>query len=409
MSLQQTTSANMQAAPAPVKHMSFFPRRGLKMKLVGVVSPNYGLERVSYLNAVPGYIYCTLRRLPVEKVGLKGSFWQYTPFVLDRSVDLIHTFNMLPLNGKFVVSFELELPRYLGNPSPGQMRWGRKIMASSRCRAMLALSDAAAHLARTSLTACGLVEAASKIQVFRGGLPEVREIAPRTAPRSRPIKLLFIGRDGLRKGLIPLLLAMDDLRKANVDVELTAVTVVGRNQSYVFREHTPDIGQWKKRLYATPHVTVHESLPNPQVRQAMRGHDLLVLPTFDESLGWVVAEAGLEGLPALVTNIFAMPELVEHNVTGGLIDLPLNEDRRWIGLGKPSRQLPSQIDSANETIRRGIVHFVTDIAAAPDRIIAYSEAARKKHQAMYSPEVAKWRLKEIYDTALGRMESGRVA
>ena len=400
MSLQKTTSANMQAARAPVKHMSFFPRKGLKMKLIGVVSPNYGLERVSYLNAVPGYMFCTLRRLPVEKVGLKSSFWQYTPFVLDRSVELIHTFNMLPMNGKFVVSFELELPRYLGNPSPGQLRWGRKIMTSNRCRAMLALSDAAANLVRTSLAASGFADAAGKVKVFRGGLPEVAEIMPRTAPTNRPIKLLFIGRDGLRKGLIPLLLAMDDLRTAGVDVELTAVTVVGRNRSYVFREHTPDIEQWKKRLYATPNVTVHESLPNSQVRQAMREHDLLVLPTFDESLGWVVAEAGLEGLPSLVTNVFAMPELVEHNVTGGLIDLPLNPDRRWIGLGKPGDQLPSLIEAANESIRAGIVKFVSELVAKPERILDLSEAARKKHQAMYSPEVARWRLKEIYDKAI---------
>lgn len=401
MSLQQTTSANMQAARAPVKHMSFFRRKGLKMKLVGVVSPNYGLERVSYLNAIPGYLYCTLRRLPVEKIGLKSSFWQYTPLVLDRSVDLTHTFNMLPMNGRFVVSFELELPRYLGNVSAGQMRIGRNILRSDRCRAMLALSDAAANLLREQLAACGFADSASKVKVFRGGLPEVKEITPRTAPRNRPIKLLFIGRDGLRKGLIPLLLAMDDLRNANVDVELTAVTVVGRNQSYVFREHTPNIDEWKKRLHATPNVTVHESLPNTQVRQAMREHDLLVLPTFDESLGWVVAEAGLEGLPSLVTNIFAMPELVEDNITGGLIDLPLNPHRRWIGLGKPSPQLPSLIDEANHAIRTGIVRFVSDLAHNPDRLLDFSDAARKKHAAMYSPEVARWRLKGIYDEAIG--------
>ena len=390
----------MQAARAPVRHMSFFKRKGLKMKLVGVVSPNYGLERVSYLHAVPGYIYCTLRRLPVEKAGLRSSFWQYTPLVLDRSVELIHTFNMLPMNGRFVVSFELELPRYLGNPTPGQMRWGRKIMASDRCRAMLALSEAAASLARSSLTARGLAAAAQKVRVFRGGLPAVTEVQDRTAPRNRPIKLLFIGRDGLRKGLIPLLLAMDEFRKLGIDVELTAVTVVGRNRSYVFREHTPNIEEWKKRLHATPNVTVHESLPNAQVRQAMREHDLLVLPTFDESLGWVVAEAGLEGLPSLVTNIFAMPELVEHNVTGGLIELPLNADRRWIGLNKPLNELPDLIASANESIRNGIVKFVSDVANDPDRIIHLGGAARSKLSEMYSPEVARMELRGIYDRAV---------
>lgn len=402
MTLQQTTSANMQTTRAPAKHWGFTKRKGLKMKLVGVVSPNYGLERVSYLNTVPGYIYCTLRRLPVEKIGLRSTFWQYTPLVMDNSVELIHTFNMLPMNGKFVVSFELELPRYLGDPKPWQMRMGRKIIASDRCKAMLALSEAAANLARRSLISCGLTKAAEKVQVFRGAVPAVTELPERTAPRGRPIKLLFIGRDGLRKGLVPLLLAMDDLRAAGVEVHLTAVTVVARGNSYVFREHTPSIEQWKQKIHSMPNVTVHESLPNTQVRQAMRDHDLLVLPTFDESLGWVVAEAGLDGLPSLVTDIFAMPELVEDGITGGLIPVPLNDDRRWIGLNKPTAELPALIEQTNEFIRAGIVRFISDLASDPDRILSYGIAARGKLSRLYSSEVASQQLKAIYDAAIGR-------
>lgn len=78
-----------------MRHMRIFRgSRKLRMKLVGMVLLNCGLERAFYPIAMPGPLCCTLRKLPLEKIGLKGPFWRYTPFVLDRSTELIHIFNM---------------------------------------------------------------------------------------------------------------------------------------------------------------------------------------------------------------------------------------------------------------------------------------------------------------------------
>src|SRR5687768_13152292 len=115
------TNVHNSATPAPPKRWGVRRRRS-EPRAVGVVSPHYGLERVSYMLPVPGYEFHTVRRVPFQRLEKSGTFWANTPVLLDRSASLVHTFNMLPLNGpRFVTSFEVELPRYLGNPRPWQM------------------------------------------------------------------------------------------------------------------------------------------------------------------------------------------------------------------------------------------------------------------------------------------------
>src|SRR3982751_2886615 len=115
---------HQSAAAVPARHWGV-RRMDDASRVVGVVAPHYNLERLSYLLPVPGYRFVTLRRLPLHRLEKGGTFWGNTPLLLDRSVPLVHTWNMLPPNARrFVISFELELPRYLGRPRPWQMRTG---------------------------------------------------------------------------------------------------------------------------------------------------------------------------------------------------------------------------------------------------------------------------------------------
>jgi len=71
--------------------------------------------------------------VPPYRVERSGTFWRQTPLVLDHPVSLVHTFNELPVGMRpFVVSFENELPRYLGTPSHWQLDAGYALLASGR-------------------------------------------------------------------------------------------------------------------------------------------------------------------------------------------------------------------------------------------------------------------------------------
>ena len=118
------------------------------------------------------YEYVTAKTLPLHRfLDNPGTFYKHTPIVLDNSANLIHTWNAIPLSfTPFVVSFENELPRYLGNPSKKQIEFGCKRLSSDRCKAILALSEVASDLAKTRFHSLGYSELENKIQIFRGGV-----------------------------------------------------------------------------------------------------------------------------------------------------------------------------------------------------------------------------------------------
>ena len=49
--------------------------------------------------------------------------------------------------------------------------------------------------------------------------------------------------------------------------------------------------------------------------------DIYLLPTYGEAFGMSVLEAMAFGIPVIATNYFAIPEMVEHEVSGLLIDI----------------------------------------------------------------------------------------
>ena len=67
------------------------------------------------------------------------------------------------------------------------------------------------------------------------------------------------------------------------------------------------------------------ALADPEVRAAYRGSDILALcgqtvPRKVEGFGLVVLEAAAQGLPALVTRVQALPEVVQHERTGWICE-----------------------------------------------------------------------------------------
>ena len=52
----------------------------------------------------------------------------------------------------------------------------------------------------------------------------------------------------------------------------------------------------------------------------MNSHDLLVMPSRLEGFGIVFVEAMSRGLPCIGRKAFAMTELIDDGVTGGLVD-----------------------------------------------------------------------------------------
>jgi glycosyltransferase involved in cell wall biosynthesis len=368
---------------------------------VGVVAPSYGSEKLSYGLDVPGYSYRKVTRIPFHRFEQKTTFWRYSAFVLDNSVNLIHTNNHIPFSTQpFVLSFENELPRNFGEIKDWMTERSIKRLRSDKCKKILGMSSVAANLAKENFHKLGYPEIANKVDVFRGGLystsgqPQLKD-----KKRGGPLKLLFVGRSGFSKGIIPTITAVEVAQKKGIDVQLTIISKFSGG-NYVLKEFMPEAKYWKKRILSHSFIEWFEAMPNHAVREAMRSHDLLVFPSFDETLGWVVVEAALEGTPAVVTNIFAFPELVDDNISGSIIPLDLGKQQRWKGIWLNGQELAHEIEKANNAIHNNLLDLIDKLSSTPLTLLEWGSNAREKLTKMYDPVKAAQKLASIYDKAM---------
>lgn len=373
---------------------------------IGIVAPHYGSARVSYnlssqLSA-EGYRFMSLRRWPFHILNRKHSFLLNTAVLTNPAVDLVHTMNILPMNGdRFVVSFELEMPRYLERTWGWEHRLGWRMMRSDRCRRLMSLSEIGARLLKQKSIEMGMPEVARKVTVFRGTISPSTAAEAREYPTQGPLKLMFVGAQAFRKGLVSTVEALKQLRASGAEVELTVISSL-QPDGYVTGDAIPNVGAFRQELENLPWVTYREALPNQQVRQLMREHDLLLIPSFDETLGWVVIEAGMEGLGVVATDVYAFGELIDDGTTGRMLSLPKQSQNRWRGLPvddpTPSPQLWLE-DS--EALTHQLVSALSECLENRSLPQQWGQAAYRKMMAMYHPEVAAQRLVQIYAEALG--------
>jgi glycosyltransferase involved in cell wall biosynthesis len=144
-------------------------------------------------------------------------------------------------------------------------------------------------------------------------------------------------------------------------------------------------------------INYYPVLPNSDVIDILYKSDILLFPSFDESLGWVLVEAGLAGIPRISTNIYAVPELIAHKVDGWMIDLPLNEDLRWIGIQQQNAL--EEYEKAKCIIKKGIIDIMGNSSMSIDKLHNMGVSAKKNISELYGFKQAQSKLEQIYNNA----------
>jgi glycosyltransferase involved in cell wall biosynthesis len=312
----------------------------------------------------------------------------------------------------WVVSHELELPRFLGTAPASHWEKAFTLLAKDGCRRILPMSDASRNWFLRRVPDALRDRLAAKTEVFTGGVngpehygfhgaddatgPEPARPARRAA--RDPLRLVFVGNNAFRKGGQFVLDAFDRLRGAGLNTELTFIGKVDPF-SYVLPVSADDHARLVGRLKTTPGVTWIPRADNRDVLATMAGAHVGLLPTLDDSLGWSVIEMMAAGLPVVASNIVALPELIADGETGELIELPLDADRRWAGV-TTSRGDAAVAADAGERLVTGLVRAVTRLANDESRRVALGQAGRSRYLAEFTPELAARRLGNIYREAL---------
>lgn len=129
------------------------------------------------------------------------------------------------------------------------------------------------------------------------------------ASRSGPV-VGFVGRLEPRKGVHDLLAAVPAIRAGAAD---SAVVLIGDEPYGTAPAYTRRVLAEAARL-GVEHLRWHDNAPG-----LMRHLDVLVLPSYSEPFGTVLAEAMAVGTPVVATAVDGLVEVVEDGVTGRLV------------------------------------------------------------------------------------------
>lgn len=167
-----------------------------------------------------------------------------------------------------------------------------------------------------------------QIEVVYNGV-DTDNFYPRDVPKE-PNRLVFVGRSwDLNKGFRYLAEALSLLR-GKVDVHLTIVDRPGKYQSRMIQQYG-----------IADMVTVTGRLPQDELPRALSGAAIAISPSVYEGFGLPAAEAMACGTPVIAAAGGALPEVVEHGVTGLVV--PTRDSRALAAaiaelVGDPARR-----------------------------------------------------------------------
>ena len=254
---------------------------------------------------------------PLNRYFSWANSFAFTP---EPGFDAIHSWNAVPLltNRPFLTTFEDFMPR---TPEDRRIGWLERAMRarlmSDQCVGLIAISEYALRQFRQQhQDFTGLSELLAKTEL----------IYPVAAPRRKSpkvhsdrLRLLFVGRDFMRKGGPVLLRAHARLRTQGVPVETTIVSSLHWSpRDYIGPQNKEYV---RDALKGVSHEGVihHHSLPSASVYQLMDAADYLVFPTFHDTFGFVSIGSMAGGTPVIATDTCVLPEVVRPGENGYLL------------------------------------------------------------------------------------------
>ncbi len=212
-----------------------------------------------------------------------------------------------------------------------------RILASQRCRGIVAISDHAADIVRRqhadtphSAAICGkLIRRYPNVDI---GQPPV----PRRSDE-RLLRVSFVGNHFARKGGCVAMKVAEMAVAARLPVEFHIVSALEVGGAIWTDPAEPSFFSPYLALLDLPNVRWTRQLANRDVQELFRTSDLSLLTTLGDTCGFGAIESMAQGTPVIATAQGALPEFVDHGINGFLLPIPADERREWIHLGDPDR------------------------------------------------------------------------
>ena len=309
-----------------------------------------------------------------------------------NGVDLLHLVNTISCSRTpWVVTYEHYLPRW--NP---RSAFGMKFLARPACKKIIAMSQFARD-AQLSLLEAGSAladEIRQRLCILHPPQDPLIDSYDQKRLSNDEVTCTFVGRDFFRKGGKEILEAVARLVAEHVPVKLNIVTDLGWGD-YASRA-TKEEAEAALSLIRSlaPHVQLHQDIPNEVVLDLFRQSHIALLPTYDDTYGFVALEAQAAGTPVLSTNVCTLPE-INGAETGWLIPLPKDP------YGQALLNTAEERREVSERIREGVYKILKVTIGNVADIRTKGMQALQRIREEHSPVLYTQRLLAIYREALG--------
>jgi glycosyltransferase involved in cell wall biosynthesis len=333
-------------------------------------------------------------------------------FLPEPDYDIVHAVNAVPVFSRrpCVMTFSDFLPRVPEDRYVGWLeRWLQRTLLDPRYVALLALSEYAARQFRhQNRDFAGLPALEEKLEV------RYPAVAPRrTEPKERlgdTLRLLFVGRDFMRKGGPALVRAHEQLRRRGVPVQTTIISSLHwkENDTYV-DPPSPQLVEREHARIAQEGIVHHRGAPNAEVYRLMAESDFFIFPTLHDTFGYVTLEALACGTPVLASATNAMPEVIEDGRSGYLLPLELDDKLgRWAWTYKTKEAgFLEAYERAISSLADSLVERLSECWESPDSYSALSAGALERVRTRFDIEAARERLEQLYELCRERLPARR--
>jgi glycosyltransferase involved in cell wall biosynthesis len=333
-----------------------------------------------------------------------------------RSFELAHFVNQIPfaLRKPWLVTFESALPRMFP-PSEQLRRRLRHQLRSPGCAAIVAMSAwALASFKRLNTEWADMDQVLAKTHLLHPATP-LRVSAPRRLKAGEALRVVFVGNNFARKGGIVAL----RLAKLALAEGLPLQMHIVSSKMICSGSHTdhPDPARYQTDLRGLhlPNVVFHGAMNNQQVLALMRTCHLNLLATLHDTYGFSVLEGFANGLPAVTTDVCALPEFVfptpVAHANGFLIHLPKDKRNCWSHVEEARSPVYwEMLDQAFDSMADQALVFLRTLAAAPAELERLSQGAIASIEQRHNPVLLARALDAIYRQALpSRIEQAPIS
>jgi len=278
-----------------------------------------------------------------------------------------------------------------GVPTPRSLRiaYLKSLYLRPNCKKIVFWSHAGLNTLRTY---GGISDGSldSKVEVV---YPAIRRLPdpPERSP-NRPVTILFSGTFFI-KGGVNVVDAFERLQKLYPEITLRICS----DEKIDFLTNNVSLRErYLEKIRKNKGIIFGRVSREEMISKVLPESDIYLLPSYGDAFGFAILEAMAWAIPVIATNYFAIPEIVEHEKTGLLIDTSrFNCQRMFRGCVVES--LP---DDFREHVTESLFQYLCKLVESPDLRHEYGREGLRAARTTFSFESRNARMLEIYQQAV---------